>query len=86
MFEPTPEQRMRKGISRRLRSRSGAPGKTLQQILGIVGVALIASVILHKGYTDISALAQKHSGERFWVALGQYFLGNLAGGGKPPGD
>jgi hypothetical protein len=78
--------RARKRASRPLNPAGVRVGGRLQRILGVVGVALIASVIVHKGYTDISALAEKHSGERFWVALGQYFLGNLAGGGKPPGD
>jgi hypothetical protein len=37
-------------------------------------------MILHKGYADISLLAQQHSGDRFWWALARYFIGNLAGG------
>ena len=39
-------------------------------------------MIAHKGHTDISALAEKHSGKQFWTALARYFIGNLAGGGK----
>lgn len=41
------------------------------------------SMILHKGYVDVSALAQQHSGEKFWLALARYFLRNIAGGGPP---
>jgi hypothetical protein len=40
-------------------------------------------MILHKGYVDVSALAQQHSGEKFWLALARYFLRNIAGGGPP---
>ena len=54
--------------------------KTLLQILAVPCVAVIVSMILHKGYADVSALAQKHSGGEFWVALGQYFIRNLGGG------
>lgn len=57
--------------------------KSLLQTLAIVLLVILCSIILHKGYTDISALAQEHSGERFWLALAQYLIGNLAGG-KPP--
>jgi hypothetical protein len=28
----------------------------------------------------------KNPGRQLWVELGRYFIGNLAGGGKPPGD
>lgn len=51
--------------------------------VAIVVLALMFSTIVHKGYVDISALACKHSGQEFWVALARYFLGNLAGGGQP---
>jgi hypothetical protein len=54
--------------------------KTLLQYLAVLCAALIVSMVLHKGYTDVSALAQKHSGTKFWVALGQYFIRNLGGG------
>jgi len=35
------------------------------------------SMIAHKGYADVSALALRHSGDEFWKALGRYLLGNL---------
>jgi len=54
--------------------------KTLLQVLAVLCVAVIVSMILHKGYADVSALARKHTGGEFWVALGQYFLRNLGGG------
>lgn len=56
--------------------------KTLSQILAILCIAFIFGMILHKGRTDISSLAQQNSGEKFWVALTKYFVGNLAGGGS----
>jgi len=57
--------------------------KTALQVLGIAAGVLIYSMIIHKGYTDVSALAQKHSGAEFRRALLRYFIGNLAGGGRP---
>jgi len=57
--------------------------KTALQVLAIAAGVLIYSMIIHKGYTDVSALAQKHSGAEFRRALLRYFIGNLAGGGKP---
>ena len=60
--------------------------KTLSQILAVFCIAFIVGMVVHKGHADISALAQKHSGERFWVALAKYFVGNLAGGGPSSGD
>ncbi len=62
---------------------SGERLRTLGQTLAIVCMACLLSVIVHKGYHDISRLAAQHSGTQFWTALAQYFLGNLAGGGKP---
>jgi hypothetical protein len=38
-------------------------------------------MILHKGFADIAALAQKHGDSEFWQALARYLIGNLAGGG-----
>lgn len=67
-----------------LKTNATEAAKSLMQIVAVVLLALLCSIILHKGYTDISALAQKHSGEKFWLALAQYLIGNLAGG-KPPG-
>jgi hypothetical protein len=55
---------------------------SVAQVVAIAAGVLIYSMIVHKGYTDISALAQKHSGPVFWRELGRYFLGNLAGGAK----
>ena len=57
--------------------------KTLSQLLAILCLAFLLGMIAHKGYADISALARQHSGEEFRLALARYFLGNLAGGGKP---
>ena len=57
--------------------------KTLSQLLAILWLAFLLGMIVHKGYAEISALARQHSGEEFRLALARYFLGNLAGGGKP---
>lgn len=66
-----------------MNSRSTGTAKALLQILAGVCALLLFSMIAHKGYVDVSALAQLHSGERFWLALARYFLRNLAGGGPP---
>jgi len=61
------------------------PNKVAQELLhklAIFAGVLLLSMILHKGVTDISVIAEKHSGQQFWVALGKYFIGNLAGGKK----
>ena len=65
--------------------RPNAAGAVMQ-VVAIAVIALILSIIAHKAYVDISALVHKHSGQEFWVALARYFIGNLAGGGRPPGD
>ena len=59
--------------------------RVMQEVLhklGIFGLILLLSMVLHKGITDVSVIAEKHSGRQFWVALGKYFIGNLAGGKK----
>jgi len=50
------------------------------QILALFCAIVIWAMILHKGSAEVSALAQKHSGEEFWIALAKYFLRNLGGG------
>ena len=57
-----------------------AATKSLIQVLAIICAVLLFSMIFHKAYVDISALAELNSGERFWLALARYFLRNLAGG------
>ena len=59
---------------------AGNAVKTLLQIVAVLGLALIMAMILHKGSTDIWALAQKHSGSEFWLALARYVLRNLGAG------
>ncbi len=54
--------------------------KTVFQLLAIALLAAIVGVILHKGYTDFSALAKQNPGGDFWPALGRYIFRNLAGG------
>lgn len=62
-----------------------AAGAALQ-VVAIAVIALILAIIAHKAHVDISALVDKHSGQEFWLALARYFIGNLAGGGRPTGD
>lgn len=50
------------------------------QLLGIVFLVLMLSVILHKGFADVSLIAELHSGKEFWIALARHFLANLSGG------
>jgi hypothetical protein len=56
--------------------------KDLLQKVAIFAGILLLSMILHKGVTDISVIAEKYSGRQFWVVLAKYFIGNLAGGKK----
>jgi hypothetical protein len=54
-------------------------GKTALQVFAIaLGVSIVAA-ILHKGYVDVSRLAELHSGAWFWRALGRYLIANLGG-------
>lgn len=55
--------------------------KTLLLVLAICVGAVFVSMVLHKAFVHIAALAHKHAEGGFWVALLQYFLRNLAGGG-----
>jgi len=54
--------------------------KTVFQVLAILVLAGIVGMVLHKGYSDFSALARSNPGESFWPALGRYIFSNLAGG------
>ena len=54
--------------------------KTVFQVLAIAALAAIIGIILHKGYSDFSALARQNPGGDFWPALGRYIFRNLAGG------
>jgi hypothetical protein len=51
----------------------------LQQVLAIAVMLVIWSVIVSKGYTDISLLLVEEPDD-FWRALVKYFLSNMAGG------
>jgi hypothetical protein len=53
--------------------------KTVLQIAAALCLIFMLSVIFHKLITDIMALAQGHSGQEFWRALGRYLIENLAG-------
>ena len=54
----------------------------ISQALGILALVLLLGMVAHKSHADISVLAEKYSGRQFWVALGNYFMSNLAGGGS----
>lgn len=53
---------------------------TVLQVLAWVCLAGLLSMIVHKGYTDISVIAAQYSGGEFWTELARYALRNLAGG------
>lgn len=59
---------------------AGDIAKTVLQAAGIVGLAIIAVIVIHKGFVDISTLARQHSGGDFWIALVRYLFRNMAGG------
>jgi hypothetical protein len=53
--------------------------KTVLQVFAIaLGLSMLAA-IFHKGYVDISGLAEQHSGEWFWRALARYLIANFGG-------
>jgi hypothetical protein len=54
--------------------------KDVIQILAIVWLVLMLSVILHKGFADVSHIAELHSGREFWLALARHFIATLSGG------
>lgn len=55
-------------------------GGRLQQVIGIAVMVVIWSMIVTKGYTDISWLLVNEPDD-FWRALVKYFLSNMV----PPG-
>lgn len=62
------------------RSDVSISGKNLLQIVAILCMILIWVIIIHKAQGTVSALAQKHSGVEFWLALARQLMANLAGG------
>jgi hypothetical protein len=54
--------------------------KNVMQAIGVIGIAGIVLVVLHKGHADISLLAEQYAGKEFWTRLARYLLANLAGG------
>jgi len=53
--------------------------KTVAQVIAILLLAGIIGMVLHKGWTDMSALAREHPGEGFWLEFVRYVFKNLAG-------
>lgn len=60
--------------------RGGERFKTVLQVIAILMLAGIVGMVLHKGYTDVSALADANRGPDFWGAFARYLFKNLAGG------
>ena len=54
--------------------------KTALQVVAALCLVALFSMIFHKAFTDVSALAGQHSGGDFWAALARYVFRNLAGG------
>lgn len=50
------------------------------QVLAIICLTLMFSVILHKGFADVSLIARLHSGREFWFALARHYMLILTGG------
>ena len=57
-----------------------SPFTTALQLLAILCLIALFSMVLHKAFADLSALAQQHSGADFWAAVARHVLRNLAGG------
>jgi hypothetical protein len=53
--------------------------RTFFQVLAVLCLAGIILVILHKAYTDMTALSQANRGHSFWPALVRYIFRTLAG-------
>jgi hypothetical protein len=62
------------------RDRLAAALQRLMQVLAILALAGICLIILHKGYSDATALARANPGDAFFPALLRYVFRNLAGG------
>ena len=57
----------------------GVAARNVLQALGVAGIVGLLSIIAHKGYADVTALAAKFSGQEFWLRLARYVIANLAG-------
>lgn len=62
------------------KDRLAAAARTALQVAAILCLVGIFLVLLHKGYTDVSAVARDHPRGEFWPALLRYVFRNLAGG------
>ena len=60
-------------------SGTGNSIRNMMQLLAIMFLVFMLSVILHKGFADVSLIAGLHSGNEFWIALARHFLANLSG-------
>lgn len=55
-------------------------GQRILQVIAILLLAGIFAVLLHKGYSDVAAIARANGRDAFWPALLRYVFRNLAGG------
>lgn len=62
------------------KDRLAEASKTVLQVLAILALAAIFLTLLHKGYSDVSALARESGRDEFWPALLRYVFRNLSGG------
>ncbi|MEJ8835147.1 hypothetical protein [Ramlibacter sp. AN1133] len=62
------------------KDRLASAGQRLLQVLAILGLIGIFAVLLHKGYSDVTAIARGSASGEFWPALLRYMFRNLAGG------
>ena len=62
-----------------MRRPPGVAARGVVQALGVAGIVGLLSIIAHKGYADVAALAAKFSGQEFRLRLARYVVANLAG-------
>ena len=53
--------------------------RTAGRIFAAACLAAYFALLAHKGYLDVTAVAQQHPDD-FWRALGRHLLRNLGGG------
>ena len=63
-----------------MKDHAAGAGQRILQVLAILLLVAIFAVLLHKGYSDVTALARENGRGEFWPALLRYVFRNLAGG------
>jgi hypothetical protein len=59
------------------------PASLAQRLLQVVAILLLVGIfamLVHKGYSDVTAIARANGRDGFWPALLRYLFRNLAGG------